>query len=241
MKRISFVPDSRFKVRMREITRRSLRLFGGRSERDIEYDFAYRNIVGNRLYILDIGGCDSLLPLTLARQGHKVTVYDFRPYPERHPNLTVLQGDFLENQLPPCSFNVIVMVSTIEHIGFGGYGDPEFKDADFNVMRNLHRILLNGVKVILTFPFNERERERNKERIIPQFERWYTPERCKKLFEGWYKVDIEFWVPEKKIFGRWVKWKPATMRQAAEAYKKLGMHGLACFALSKEPQEWYGR
>jgi len=112
--------DSPLKVRSREVARRLLRLFGGRSNRDVEYDFAYRNIVGNRLRILDIGGCDSLLPLALAKAGHSVTVYDFRPYPERHPNLTVIQGDFLKNQLPAAAFDTVVMVSTIEHVGLRG-------------------------------------------------------------------------------------------------------------------------
>lgn len=149
--------DSSLKVRMREMARRILRLFGGRSNRDVEYDFAYRNIGGKRLRILDIGGCDSLLPLFFARAGHSVTVYDFRRYPEKHPNLTVIQGDFLENQLPPCSFDAVVMVSTIEHIGLGGYGAPERADADFEVMQQLRGILANGGRVILTFPFNERE------------------------------------------------------------------------------------
>lgn len=78
---------SRLTVRFREFERRLLRFLGGRSERDVEYDFAYRHVAGSGLRIIDIGGCDSLLPLTLAKAGHIVTVYDFRPYPERHPNL----------------------------------------------------------------------------------------------------------------------------------------------------------
>ena len=154
---ISSIPDSPLKVRLRETSRRILRLFGGRWIRDVEYDFAYRNIAGKELRILDIGGCDSLLPLTFAKAGHTVIVYDFRLYQERHPNLTVIQSNFLENQLPPCSFDAVVMVSTIEHIGLGGYGAPEMSDADFEVMRELHRILADGGRVILTFPFNERE------------------------------------------------------------------------------------
>ncbi|MEM4216720.1 MAG: methyltransferase domain-containing protein [Candidatus Methanomethylicaceae archaeon] len=151
------MPDSPLKVRMREIARRTLRLFGGCSSRDVEYDFAYRNVVGSRLTILDVGGCDSLLPLIFARIGHLVTVYDFRPYPERHPNLTVVQGDFLTNSLPADSFDVVIMISTLEHIGLGGYGAPEYPDADFVVMKELRRILVNGGRAIITFPFNERE------------------------------------------------------------------------------------
>jgi len=49
------------------------------------------------------------------------------------------------------------MVSTIEHIGLGGYGAPQKPDADFEIMRELRRVLADGDRVILTFPFNERE------------------------------------------------------------------------------------
>ncbi|RLG69066.1 MAG: hypothetical protein DRO11_08270 [Methanobacteriota archaeon] len=228
-------PDSPLKVRMREMARRILRLFGGRSSRDVEYDFAYRNIVGNCLRILDIGGCDSLLPLILANQGHQVTVYDFRRYPESHPNLTIIQGDFLNNHLESASFDLVILISTIEHIGLGGYGAPEYPDADFRVMKEVYRILTDEGKVIVTFPFNKRER------VIPQFERWYTPERVRRLFEGWYVIDVEFWIAERRLFGRWVKWKPATMREAAEAYDKVGVQGVACFCLAKAFREWWER
>ncbi len=53
-----------------------------------------------------------------------VTVCDVRRYSETHPNLTVVEGDFLHNSFPDTVFDLVVMVSTIEHIGFGSYGDP---------------------------------------------------------------------------------------------------------------------
>ena len=58
------------------------------------------------------------------------------------------------------------------------------------------------------------------------------------MFDGWYVLDIEFWVGEKKILGRWVKWRPATLEDAAESYEMIGVQGLACFAISKQPLEW---
>jgi len=220
------------KVRVREIERRIVRLFGGRSSRDVEYDFAYRNVNRKRLCILDIGGCDSLIPLVLSRAGHKVTVYDFRPYTERHRNLKVICGDFMKNQLPPKSFDIVLLISTIEHMGFGAYGVPEYKDADFEVMSHLRRVLIDGGKLVLTFPFNE------KEKIIPGFERWYSVDRIKKLLTGWFVVDVEFWAPDKKVFGRWLKWGPATWDGAGRAYIEKGVQGVACFAITNQPCNW---
>ena len=220
------------KVRIREIERRTIRFFGGRSNRDLEYDFAYRNVNGENVSILDIGGCDSLMPLLLARVGHRVTVYDFRSYPERHHNLQFIQGDFMKNQLRSKSYDIIMLISTIEHMGLGAYGISEYKDADFEVMRELKRILMDGGRLVLTFPFNEEEK------IVSGFERWYSVDRIKQLFIGWYVVDFEFWAPDRKLLGYWVKWVPSTVRRAGRAYMAKGVQGVACFALMNRPTDW---
>jgi len=214
------------RVRVRDAERRFLRLLGGRSERDVEYDFAFRNIAGSGLRVLDVGGCDSLLPRVLARYGHRVTVYDYRRYTERHRNLSVLSGDFLQNSLGAASFDIILLVSTIEHIGLGAYGDPLRADADFEVMKEARRLLAARGKLVLTLPFNEQEI------VMPGFEHWYSPGRVERLLDGWSVCDQEFWRPDKKILGRWVRWRPTVAEEAAGAYRAVGMHGLACFALS---------
>ena len=121
---------SKIRVRIRELERRALRFLGGLSNRDAEYDFAYRQVIGEQASVLDVGGSDSLLPLQLAKRGYSVTVFDFRGYPESHPNLSSIQGDFLVNKLADDSFDFVVMVSTIEHIGFGSYDAPVSADAD---------------------------------------------------------------------------------------------------------------
>jgi hypothetical protein len=52
--RADHVPHSPFKVRARKGARRIVRFFGGRSSRDLEYDFAYRNVAGQRLRVLGV-------------------------------------------------------------------------------------------------------------------------------------------------------------------------------------------
>jgi SAM-dependent methyltransferase len=209
-------------VRVREIERRLIRAFGGRAMRDVEYDFTYRSITDEPLRILDIGGCQSLLPLSLAKRGHSVTVFDYRPYDESHPNLRVINGDFLKNELPSNAFDIVLLVSVIEHIGIGSYGASVAGDADFKVMEELKRILVPGGRVVITTPFNEVDT------IVPDFERWYTKERLSRLFAGWAIEDCEFWRAERRMFGRWVKWIPSTRENAATANRKVGHQGLVC-------------
>jgi len=232
-------PDSRLGVRLREILRRCLRLVGGRSERDLEYDFVLRHVGKGNLQILDVGGVGSLLPLYLARKGHKVTVYDVRRYPEAHPNLTVIKGDFLANSLPDAAFDLVVMVSTIEHIGFGCYGDPVIADGDSVAIQQVYRVLKERGRLILTTPFTAQHR------IYNSFERWYDMDRLTQLLGSFRIVALEFWLPVLWFRGRCLKWTQTTLDQARQAEAVYGYHATICVVAEKACQgaghtiDWY--
>lgn len=220
-------------VRIRELQRRTLRFFGGLSNRDFEYDFAYRNVVGRCASVLDVGACESLLPLEFAKRGYSVTVYDFRKYPEYHPNVMTIQGDFLVNTLPDQSFDFVVMVSTIEHIGFGSYGAPAYSDGDLKAIQEAKRVLKPSGKIVLTFPFA------NKYHHVPGFERWYDLPRVKQLFEGMYVLAEEYYVPHTIILGRVVKWLPASLEEIVsvdDVVKRFGYQCNACYVVSPTPR-----
>ena len=125
---------NKFIVRIRELMRRAIRFFDWESNRDREYNFARRHIVGDGVKVLDVGCCDSLLPLYLAKKGFRMTAFDFRKYFEHHPNLSIIEGDFLQNNLSDNAFDYVVMISTIEHIGFGSYGAPFYEDGDLRAI-----------------------------------------------------------------------------------------------------------
>lgn len=225
--------QSRIRVRIRELQRRTIRFFGGLSNRESEYDFAYRQVVGEGVSVLDVGGCDSLLPLTYAKRGYSVTVFDFRMYPEQHPNLMTIQGDFLVNKLPDNTFDYVVMLSTIEHIGFGSYDAPVCEDGDFRAMAEAKRVLKPSGKIILTFPFASREHH------VAGFERWYDLSRVQQLFEGMYVVAEEYYVPHTTILGRVVKWLPASLDQITlvdDVVKRYGYQCNACYVVVPTPR-----
>ena len=80
---------------MRKIARWGLNCLGLQSVRYVEYRFVteqLRKIPSSS--VLDIGGCDSILPRWCASNGHTVTVYDVRPFPIVHPKIRAIQGDF---------------------------------------------------------------------------------------------------------------------------------------------------
>ena len=54
---------------------------------------------------------------------------------------------------PDENFDAVIAVSTIEHIGLGAYGDPFQEGADARVVKEIHRVLKPGGRLILTTPF----------------------------------------------------------------------------------------
>jgi len=226
-------PHSRVLVRFRELARRMIRFLGGLSGRDFEYDFVYRQVVGEHLQILDVGGCESLLPLLFAQRGHSVTVYDFREYHERHPNLTSIQGDFLANALPAGSFDYVVMVSAIEHVGFGSYGAPTYEDGDLKAMAQIKRVLKPSGSIIVTFPFA------SKEHHVPGYERWYDLARVQRLFEGMHVLAEEYHIPEQRVLGKVFRWVPAALEQITahdDVVQRYGCQCNACYTVSLTPR-----
>ncbi len=209
--------------------RRSVRVLDWQTNRDVEYSFAARQVVGENVRVLDIGGIGGVIHLGFAEAGKHVTVYDFREYPEKHPNITSLQGDFLKNELPDDHFDYIMLISAIEHVGFGGYGDPEYDNGDFDAFAEAKRVLKSDGKIVITFPFA------GEHRIIPGFERWYDIERARRLFDGLHVLAEEYYMPRRKVLGRWLDWVSVSLDEINRVYTDLGCQGCACYVVSPMP------
>ncbi|NOZ23082.1 MAG: class I SAM-dependent methyltransferase [Planctomycetes bacterium] len=217
--------QKRIRSRLRATGRRFVRFFGGCSGRDAEDRFCWFNIEGSGLRILDVGGCGSMLALTLAQAGHRVTVIDVRGYPDRHKNLEALAGSFLESDLPSQQFDVIILLSSLEHFGFGGYGDAPGDDADFLAIKEVRRVLKERGVCLLTVPYS------GEDKIVPGCERWYSRERLGRILDG-FRIEIEeYWRPSLRAFGHYLKWFPCPEEQAAESARRLDFPSMVFFKL----------
>ncbi len=114
------------------------------SERVIEYPLIFQYLDKNWKRILDFGCVEDLLPMHLASLGYNVTGLDFRPYPFTHPNFEFIQADILSWQPQKEQYDCVISVSTIEHIGLGGYGDPVCEDGDKIAVQKLFTSLRLG-------------------------------------------------------------------------------------------------
>jgi SAM-dependent methyltransferase len=88
--------------------------------------------------VLEVGcaEADTVAYLKERRPDLHITAIDWREV-ERPKADKLVRGDVLRYTFPPASFDCIVAVSTVEHIGLGAYGDPVDVDGDTHAMTRM--------------------------------------------------------------------------------------------------------
>jgi 2-polyprenyl-3-methyl-5-hydroxy-6-metoxy-1,4-benzoquinol methylase len=135
-----------------------VRAFGGKTvviERIVEYPVIFSWLPESKGRILDIGCVSSRLPIQLASLGYEVHALDVRPYRYSHRNLTVHQHDLFSwnpNQL----FDTVCLISVLEHMGLGAYGDAKLDNADYQAIQRIIHLIKPGGQLIVSVPFGKR-------------------------------------------------------------------------------------
>lgn len=164
-----------------------------RTERMVEIPNILANIPKKSSKILDIGCRYSLLPLQLASLGHNVTGVDIHKYNGQHPNFKFVKGDFLKIPLKANFFDLVISLSTIEHIGLGFYGEKKDKDGDKKAIQKVHKILKKGGVLLLTAPFGKP--------IDSSWYRVYNLKRIRNLLRGFKIEQLSIY---REVDGRWI-------------------------------------
>jgi len=156
------------------------------SERIIEKAWVLRHLEGldNGSKILDVGCAESLLSMELASNGFLVIGVDVRHFPLSHPNFHLIQGDVTTAPLEPCFFDAAILLSTIEHIGLGWYGDPKGENQQEAAMAQIYRLLKPGGRLLVTVPFGRP--------ALTPLHRIFDPPGLRKLLEKFKIESLEF-------------------------------------------------
>jgi 2-polyprenyl-3-methyl-5-hydroxy-6-metoxy-1,4-benzoquinol methylase len=178
-------------------------LFGGRllaNERMVEYPMMFR-WMKERGSVLDIGCVSSRLPIQLASMGYRVDGLDTRRYPFTHPNFEFHQSDIFEWK-PQEKYDIITLVSVIEHFGLGGYGDIVLPDADRHAIETITAWLKDDGQLLVSLPFGIAG-------VTPKH-RIYDMERLKHVFGALR------WNRQAYFVRRDDHWRPATPEEASQ-------------------------
>lgn len=155
------------------------------NERIVELPFAMAALgsVPPAARILEIGSAESTFSLSAASLGFRITAVDPRPLPYTHPNLESFAGP-LEQLAPPVEpFAAAFLISTIEHVGLGAYGEDAYGDgqpgaaADRALLHRVRELLSPDGLLVLSTPYGPVG--------VSEFERTYDDAALTKLLAGW--------------------------------------------------------
>lgn len=214
------------KARLADVSRRMLKhVFEPglvTTERVIEYPFVFQNLDGATGPVLDIGCCYSRLPLAMASRGFQLVGIDVKPYPFRHPNFFAVCGDAMGLPFRDGSFQVVVAVSVIEHIGIGHYGDPSAGSGDRTTVAEIVRVLRPGGKALITVPFGQA--------LTNDWMRAYDPAGLEGLLAPIHIGRIEYAVSRTGL------WAPASEAEAASVSWNGPDRAIAMVVATKDPR-----
>ena len=149
---------------------------------EVPYTFKALSRVEPEAAILDVGATESTLCLSLATLGYNVTAIDPRPNPLSHERLRTVVGN-IEEWDTDTTFDAVVCLSTIEHIGSGDYGqEASERRVDLEAMKRMRELTSPGGVLVLTTAVGEAGNDESG--------RVYDRAGLDELLEGWDVTDL---------------------------------------------------
>lgn len=122
----------------------------GISERIVEYPFVIKNLnLSKNSKILVVGCASDPLTTILAALGYNIVGLDIKFLPIRFPNFEFVQSDIRKTDFQDKTFDAIVAVSTIEHVGVF----DEDRCGDKKAFSEMIRILKQKGILFMTLPY----------------------------------------------------------------------------------------
>ena len=138
------------------------------TERILEGIFVHSRLPQKPVKLLDMGCAESINAIEMASLGHDVTGVDLRPLPVKHSNFKMVLADLCDLPFEDESFECVVALSTLEHVGLGWYTDEPEKNDDIKALEEGARVLKSGGRFITTVPFGKKAGETKVHRIYDQ-------------------------------------------------------------------------
>jgi SAM-dependent methyltransferase len=148
---------------------------------------AGRIVLPRRAKVLEVGcaEADWLTTMKARRPDLHLTGVDQRGHPPRPGADVLLRGNILDAGLfPAASFDVIVAISVIEHVGIGRYGDVKDADGDTMAMANIKQWLKPDGFLYMDVPYRG-------EGPSDPFRAYSEVDLQRRVIAGWRETDRE--------------------------------------------------
>lgn len=194
------------------------------NERIIEIPFVHRHLpCPFRGRTLDVGCRESQMAFEMASLGFESWAIDIREAPVRFPEVRFVRGDIRSTPFADEMFDVVVALSTLEHIGLMTYENRDFdEEGDAHAFQEIHRILAPHGKLLLTIPFGARGKN--------DWYRVYDYQALHGLLaECGFRIETDnYWRQ------RGIRWEPARWKDAEKADSlSHGVKAVACIVAGR--------
>lgn len=192
------------------------------TERCVEFPFIFENLhVSPPARLLEVGCARSFLCVELAALGYRVHGIDWDDWPLEHANYKFTKASILNIPFRDASFDEVVAVSTVEHIGlWARRGEPPLLDGDLRALREMTRVLKPMGRVLLTVPFG-------KAFVAPSY-RVYDRASLRQLLGG-LKVERE----EYYVYRDGNRWVESGSDEAENTFSYPSVQAVVCLQLMK--------
>jgi SAM-dependent methyltransferase len=198
----------------------------GTNERSVEVPWALQRIGGARR-VLDVGcsTSDYLAELAQDEPHRGRRVYGLDPdAPQPIRNVGIVKGTVVAPPFPTASFDLILCISTVEHVGLPIYGQHEFPHGDILAMRHVRRLLAPGGRLLVTVPFGRAQ-------VNPWF-RVYSGGSLRRLMSGFRALSVAFYCLRADGEGSYEPCRAADLRGAGYDFEHMRAEGVALVELA---------
>jgi SAM-dependent methyltransferase len=192
------------------------------TDRSVENPWVVETI-GRGGVMLDIGCLGSEYLGEMAARADQACGLDIQVVPPVE-GVQIVRGDMANPPLKPGSFDVIVSISAVEHIGCAFYGQIPSADADLNAMRQIRRLLRDKGRALISVPYGRG--------VSHAWFRVYDAGRLKRLLRGFRPLSIQYY---RRDGNRYERCSAADIADAGFDFEGFRSDGLVLAELAKGP------